>query len=120
MHCIVPTIASTSLSRPLYTLVLMTYTYTYAVSALAGLGLIRNLADGGLRVPLFAEQMCHQRWAISGLGRDSSFPGGGAYTEKYWILLRQRSLNEDDARGGHDVAEHRCLNSSQIACIKEM
>ena len=96
MHCIVPIIASTSLSRSLYTLVLMTYMYTYAASALAGLGLIRNLAGGGLRVPLFGEQMCHQRGAISGLGRDSSFPGGGAYTEKYWILLRQRSLDGDD------------------------
>lgn len=61
VHFIVPIIASAFWGWSFYTLILMTYTYTedsyrvYSASALAGIGLVRNLAGGGF--PLFARQM---------------------------------------------------------------
>jgi len=61
VHWIVPIIASAFWGWSFYTLILMTYIYTedaykvYSASALAGIGLVRNLAGGGF--PLFANQL---------------------------------------------------------------
>ena len=72
VHWIVPIIASSLWGWSFYTLILMTYMYTedsykvYSASALAGLGLIRNLAGAGF--PLFANQMFERlgyQWAGS-------------------------------------------------------
>ncbi|KAK4541429.1 hypothetical protein LTR36_008030 [Oleoguttula mirabilis] len=68
----VPVIATALWGWSFYTILLMTYTYTedsykqYAASALAGLGLIRNIAGAGF--PLFGNQMFENlgyRWAGS-------------------------------------------------------
>jgi len=64
VHWIVPILASTLWGWSFYTLILMTYAYTedsyktYSVSALAGIGLVRNLAGAGS--PLFGTQMYHK------------------------------------------------------------
>ncbi|KAF2137998.1 uncharacterized protein K452DRAFT_277654 [Aplosporella prunicola CBS 121167] len=72
IHWIVPIIASALWGWSFYTLILLTYTYTedsygtFSASALAGIGLIRNLAGAGF--PLFARQMFVNegyRWAGS-------------------------------------------------------
>ena len=61
VHWIVPIVASAFWGWSFYTLILMTYTYTedsyrvYSASALAGIGLVRNLAGAGF--PLFARQL---------------------------------------------------------------
>ncbi|TVY60679.1 Efflux pump FUB11 [Lachnellula suecica] len=61
IHWIVPILASAFWGWSFYMLILMTYTYTedsyktYSASALAGIGLIRNVAGAGF--PLFATQM---------------------------------------------------------------
>ena len=61
VHWIVPIIASAFWGWSFYTLILMTYMYTedsygvYSASALAGLGLIRNLFGAGF--PLFSQQL---------------------------------------------------------------
>lgn len=68
IHWIVPIIASAFWGWSFYTLILMTYTYTedsyktFSASALAGIGLIRNLAGAGF--PLFGRQM----FTYSGFG----------------------------------------------------
>ncbi|EPE30569.1 MFS general substrate transporter [Glarea lozoyensis ATCC 20868] len=61
IHFIVPILASALWGWSFYTLILMTYTYTedsyhtFSASALAGIGLIRNIAGAGF--PLFGRQM---------------------------------------------------------------
>ncbi|KAL9056934.1 MAG: hypothetical protein Q9162_002600, partial [Coniocarpon cinnabarinum] len=72
VHWIVPILASALWGWSFYTLILMTYMYTedsygvYSASALAGLGLIRNIAGAGF--PLFGTQMYSRlgtQWATS-------------------------------------------------------
>ncbi|KAM0795731.1 MFS multidrug transporter-like protein [Usnea florida] len=79
VHWIVPIIASALWGWSFYTLILMTYTYTedsykasrlngqvFSASALAGLGLVRNIAGAGF--PLFGQQMFGKlgnQWAAS-------------------------------------------------------
>ncbi|KAI5357505.1 putative major facilitator superfamily, MFS transporter superfamily [Septoria linicola] len=72
IHPAVPVLASALWGWSFYTLILMTYQYTedaykqYSASALAGLGLIRNVAGGGF--PLFGNQMFENlgyQWAAS-------------------------------------------------------
>ncbi|USW50547.1 Putative major facilitator superfamily, MFS transporter superfamily [Septoria linicola] len=72
IHPAVPVVASALWGWSFYTLILMTYQYTedaykqYSASALAGLGLIRNVAGGGF--PLFGNQMFENlgyQWAAS-------------------------------------------------------
>ena len=88
VHWIVPIIASALWGWSFYTLILMTYNYTedtykasrfsrrgenstkrcqvFSASALAGLGLVRNIAGAGF--PLFGEQMFSylgNQWAAS-------------------------------------------------------
>ncbi|KAJ5037947.1 uncharacterized protein L3040_006823 [Drepanopeziza brunnea f. sp. 'multigermtubi'] len=64
VHWIVPILASGLWGWSFYTLILMTYTYTedsyktFSASALAGIGLIRNIAGAGF--PLFGRQMYHR------------------------------------------------------------
>lgn len=61
IHWIVPILATVMFGFSFYTLILMTYMYVedsymvFSASALAGVGLIRNLAGGGF--PLFGTQM---------------------------------------------------------------
>ncbi|APA11874.1 hypothetical protein sscle_08g066440 [Sclerotinia sclerotiorum 1980 UF-70] len=61
IHWIVPILATTLFGYSFYTLILMTYLYVedsymvFSASALAGVGLIRNLAGAGF--PLFGKQM---------------------------------------------------------------
>jgi MFS family permease len=61
IHWIVPILASALWGWSFYTLILMTYCYTedsyksFSASALAGIGLVRNLAGGGF--PLFGTQL---------------------------------------------------------------
>ncbi|GME54210.1 Sugar transporter conserved site [Neofusicoccum parvum] len=61
IHPIIPILASALWGWSFYTLILMTFTYTedsykvYSASALAGIGLIRNLFGAGF--PLFAHSM---------------------------------------------------------------
>lgn len=75
VHWIVPIIASGFWGWSFYTLILMTYTYTedsygqYSASALAGIGLIRNVAGAGF--PLFGRQLFASlgfQWGGSVLG----------------------------------------------------
>lgn len=72
VHWIVPIIASALWGWSFYTLILMTYNYTedsykvFSASALAGLGLVRNVAGAGF--PLFGQQMFSylgNQWAAS-------------------------------------------------------
>ncbi|KAG8529727.1 uncharacterized protein KY384_005208 [Bacidia gigantensis] len=74
VHWIVPIIASALWGWSFYTLILMTYMYTedsykvFSASALAGLGLVRNVAGAGF--PLFGKQMFQNlgnQWAASTL-----------------------------------------------------
>lgn len=64
IHPIVPVLASTVWGWSFYTLILMTFTYTedayktFSASALAGIGLIRNLF--GAAFPLFAHSLFTQ------------------------------------------------------------
>lgn len=69
---VVPILASALFGWSFYTLILMTYTYTedaykqYAASALAGIGLVRNLAGAGF--PLFGNPLFENegfQWAGS-------------------------------------------------------
>lgn len=61
IHPLVPVLASALWGWSFYTLILMTFTYTedsykqYSASALAGIGLIRNLFGAGF--PLFAHSL---------------------------------------------------------------
>lgn len=61
IHWIVPVLATTLFGYSFYTLILMTYMYVedsymhFSASALAGVGLVRNLAGAGF--PLFGTQM---------------------------------------------------------------
>lgn len=61
IHWIVPILATTLFGYSFYTLILMSYMYVedsyvvFSASALAGVGLVRNLAGAGF--PLFGEQM---------------------------------------------------------------
>ncbi|KAK4938867.1 hypothetical protein LTR10_020773 [Elasticomyces elasticus] len=61
IHWIVPILATVTFGFSFYTLILMTYMYiedsymVYSASALAGVGLVRNLAGAGF--PLFGTQM---------------------------------------------------------------
>lgn len=80
VHWIVPILASSLWGWSFYTLILMTYTYTedsykvFSASALAGIGLLRNVAGAGF--PLFGRQMYENvgfEWASSILGFLSLF-----------------------------------------------
>ncbi|KAL8823714.1 MAG: hypothetical protein Q9191_005613 [Dirinaria sp. TL-2023a] len=80
VHWIVPILASSMWGWSFYTLILMTYTYTedsykvFSASALAGIGLLRNIAGAGF--PLFGRQMYNNvgfEWASSILGFLSLF-----------------------------------------------
>lgn len=61
VHWVIPIIASSFWGWSFYTLILMTYTYTedsygqFSASALAGIGLVRNIAGAGF--PLFGRQL---------------------------------------------------------------
>ncbi|MCJ1308638.1 hypothetical protein MMC25_002291 [Agyrium rufum] len=72
VHWIVPIIASAFWGWSFYVLILMTYMYLedsyriYSASALAGIGLVRNVAGAGF--PLFAAQLFERvgnQWAVS-------------------------------------------------------
>lgn len=113
----VPVLATALWGWSFYTILLMTYTYTedsykqYAASALAGLGLIRNIAGAGF--PLFGDQMFENlgyQWAGSLLAFLALLLVPIPFIlGRYGVELRKRSpwarehmteLNGQDAKGG--------------------
>ena len=95
----VPVLATALWGWSFYTLILMTYMYTedsykqYAASALAGLGLVRNLAGAGF--PLFGNQMFENlgyQWAGSLLAFLAVLLVPIPFIlERYGVQLRKRS-----------------------------
>ncbi|KAI9810821.1 MAG: hypothetical protein M1827_006028 [Pycnora praestabilis] len=121
IHWIVPIIASGFWGWSFYTLILMTYTYTedsykvYSASALAALGLIRNIAGAGF--PLFAEQLFQNEgneWAGSILAFLAlvmipipfiwSRYGKALRMKSPWAKQHMDDLTPDEV--GDDVEEH--------------
>lgn len=145
IHWIVPVLASALWGWSFYTLILMTYTYTedsykarllpfpplthisfrrqsntpqtFSASALAGIGLIRNLAGAGF--PLFGTQMYHR---LGNQGATSLLAGLAVLMvpipfvlEKYGKRLRLRSpwasVHVEDA-DSDDLAKNTAVGSS--------
>lgn len=119
IHWIVPILATVMFGFSFYTLILMTYTYVedsymhFSASALAGVGLIRNVAGGGF--PLFGTQMFENEgynWAGSILAFLAILLVPIPFIlERYGTRLRARSpyarqhMDEDDYNaviGGED------------------
>jgi MFS family permease len=113
IHPVVPILASAAWGWAFYTLILMTFQYTedsyrvYSASALAGIGLVRNIA--GAAFPLFGRQLFVRlgyQWGPSLLG----FLAVGLVPipfvlEKYGRGIRKRSPWASEHVGDGDEAE---------------